>query len=116
MDEHSSREGRDKVIHLSKQLQTEALGMEPIDVDCMTIRNHTRALQSSANKPFGKNAPFIVSRSFGCCYMTTRWTGRTNICNFFQNSNVFGTAMMIIPIRTMMVTSNNRAEGGQLQQ
>ena len=55
----SSREGRDEVIHLSKQLQTEALGMEPIDVDCMTIQNHTSGF--SAGFFLGLAAPSHVA-------------------------------------------------------
>ena len=63
----TSREGRDEVIPVSKQLQTEALGMEPIDVDCMTIQNRTRALQSSANRPLGKKMCRLSFPVFCCC-------------------------------------------------
>lgn len=60
----SSRDGRDKVTHLSNQLQIKALGIEPIGVNYATIQE---ALQSNTNKPSGKNTSFIISRYFGCC-------------------------------------------------
>lgn len=62
----TSREGKDEVIPVSKQLQTEALGMEPIDVDCMTIQNRTRALQSSAVSDHSVQKKHGVVSRFTC--------------------------------------------------
>ena len=65
----TSREGKDEVIPVSKQLQTEALGMEPIDVDCMTIQNRTRALQSSAFPDHSVQKKMCLMYRFTCFWL-----------------------------------------------